>query len=75
MDIKRFDALLCELKRREPFLPFIVELNDGRSIRVNHPSIGICPPYASYITPEMDMHDFRCEEVRDIRPAVQEIRT
>jgi hypothetical protein len=71
VDIERFDTLLSKFKRQEPFLPFVVEMNDGRIIRINHPSIGINPPYACYTTPELEMHDFFCDEVRDIRAAYQ----
>jgi len=65
-------AMLIEYKRREPFEPFVVKLDDGRVIRVDHPTLGINPPAASYMSPDLAvLEDFRCDQVLDIRPALQ----
>ncbi len=74
MDAARCESLLIEHKHRKPFVPFIVELSDGKVIRVNHPTIGINPPAVSYTSPDLEVwEDFTFGQVRDIRPAFQEV--
>jgi len=71
MDQDRFEDLLRHFKRREPFEPFVVELLDGRVIRIEEGSVAFNAGAAVYLTPgpEMDVVTFECEGVRDIREA------
>ncbi len=37
MEIKQVEQKLTEMVHRKPFIPFVVELNDGESLIVPHP--------------------------------------
>jgi hypothetical protein len=66
------DATMCKFKRQEPFLPFVVEMIDGRSILVKWPNIAINGGGATLITPDWDFVDFECEQVRSIHSFASE---
>jgi hypothetical protein len=70
MNTEQFDQTLRQFKHREPFEPFVVELLDGRMIEIVRPNFVFCEGFASFFTPDFDLVDFACEEVREIRPAV-----
>src|SRR5438874_4837 len=67
MTNKQVEEKLTELKHRKPFVPFIVELNDGRSLVVPEP-----PSFdengAGFIDSDGALADFWFKEVRAIRP-------
>lgn len=71
MNSQQFEDILRQFLQREPFEPFVVELLDGRSIEIISPNVAFCDGAASFFTPDFDLVDFVCEEVRAIRPALQ----
>jgi hypothetical protein len=70
MQREPFENTLRQFLRREPFQPFVVELLDGRTIEVARPKVVIGGGGASFFTPDYDLIEFTCEEVRAIRHAV-----
>ena len=66
-----FTSTLREFTQRRPFVPFFVELADGRRILVDHPSVAFSGGAAGFIS-ETEVHRFSCEEVRSISPATAE---
>ncbi|MBY0232192.1 MAG: hypothetical protein K2W96_23180 [Gemmataceae bacterium] len=75
MGPEEFYETMTRFKRAEPFMPFVVELHDGRTIRIDKPNVGVGPDGAVWLTGGADMviHDFDRDEVRAIRRAEQEI--
>ncbi len=71
MDQQRFEDLLRQFKRREPFQPFVVELLDGSEIRIEEARLAFNGGAAVYLPPGPDLEiiPFECEGVRDIREA------
>jgi hypothetical protein len=72
MTAEEFDATMCKFKRQDPFLPFVVEMIDGRSILVKWPNIAINGGGATLITPDWGFVDFECEQVRSIHSFTKE---
>jgi hypothetical protein len=70
MDAASFDSTILRFLRQEPFHPFVVELNDGRLIEIVHPRLAMGGGGAAFISPEDELVEFNCEEVRAIRPLV-----
>lgn len=62
-----FHEKLREFIRREPFVPFVVELHDGRSIQIDEPTVAFGNDLAGYISPDYEILEFRREEVSVIR--------
>jgi hypothetical protein len=71
MTTEEFDALLCRLKRRQPFQAFIVEYSDGSSIVVKEPHLAINNG-ATYWSLDDGLFDIAPEQVRAIRLATGE---
>ena len=71
MTSEQFEATLLRFLHQEPFKPFVVELLDGRVIEINRPGLALGGDSASFLTPNYDLVEFACEEVRDIRQAAQ----
>jgi hypothetical protein len=71
MTADEFDAILCRLKRREPFQPFVVEYLDGNSIYVERPSLAINNG-ATYWSPADELVEISPEHVRGVRLATGE---
>jgi hypothetical protein len=71
MSEELFTKTLLELTQRSPFVPFLVELMDGRRILVDYPSVAFSGGAAGYIG-ENEVLRFSCEEVRSISPATTE---
>jgi hypothetical protein len=67
-----FEDALRSFLRREPFLPFVVELASGEQITVEEPTVAFNGGAAGYLSPSYDLKEFACENVRDIRLAAQE---
>lgn len=63
-----FTQRLRELTRRKPFIPFVVEMIDGRRITVDHPSVAFGGGAAGFISDSDGLIDFRCEEVQNMTP-------
>ncbi len=57
-----FQQTLRSFLQREPFLPFVVELRDGRKIAVDEPTVAFAGA-GVYFSPAYDLHDFKCEDV------------
>lgn len=72
MDIQEFDNQLCQLKRREPFQPFEVELMDGRVIQILFPRLAINWGGATFVSDDDELVDFQCDQVRSIHPMLSE---
>jgi hypothetical protein len=70
MDAEAFDTTLLRFLRRQPFHPFVVELNDGRFIDITRPRLAMGGGGASFISPEDELVEINCEDVRAIRPLV-----
>lgn len=68
MSEEQFTKLLREYTQRKPFIPFEVELLDGRRIVVNSPAMGFGGGAAGLITDRNGLVDFRCEEVQNMTP-------
>ena len=72
MNVEQFDDTMRLFLRREPFLPFVVELNDGRLIEIPRPHVAVNGGGATFVTPEFDWIEFECGDVRAIRPLTHE---
>jgi hypothetical protein len=72
MTIEQFEDTLRQFIRREPFQPFVVELLDGTLFHIEHPGVAFGGGAASYLTPNYDLVEFACEEVRSIRLSTHE---
>jgi hypothetical protein len=66
MTVKQVEEKLTELVHHEPFVPFVVELNDGESLVIPHP-----PAFdengAVYFAMDGGLVDFWFKNVRSIR--------
>jgi hypothetical protein len=51
MELERFEQVLRQYLRREPFQPFVVELLDGRVVMINDPRVVMGGGAASFFTP------------------------
>ncbi len=71
MTAEQFEATVLHFLHQKPFHPFVVELHDGRRIEINRPGLALGGDSASFFTTDFDLIEFACEEVRDIRQAVQ----
>jgi hypothetical protein len=58
---------IIELIHREPFVPFVVEMNDGRSLEIPHPRLAINGGGAVFFGPDGGLIDFDFKTVRAIR--------
>jgi hypothetical protein len=67
MTAEAFEDALRRFKNHQPFIPFVVELDDGREILVERPKLVFNAGAATYIAPSFDFIDFTCEDVRAIR--------
>jgi hypothetical protein len=73
MTIDTFEQSYMAFKYRKPFQPFVVELEDGRQIVIADPSgLVFNPPAVGYLSPEDELINFSCEEVRAFRRLVPE---
>lgn len=67
MTIKQIEEKVIELKRREPFVPFVFEMMDGHQVEVLHPGIAINETGAGFIGTEDAIVDVEFKNVRAIR--------
>ena len=72
MNNEEFEETLRRFLRHKPFFPFVVELVDGRLIEIDSPKLVFGGGGASFFTPNYELVEFECEEVRAIRSAVPE---
>jgi hypothetical protein len=60
------EAKVVELIHREPFVPFQVELNDGRTVLVPHARLAVNETGAGFVDPESGIIDIDFAKVRAI---------
>jgi hypothetical protein len=74
MNKSEFEASLRQFLDREPFLPFVANLTDGRRLVIHRPPVVFCDGAASYIDPvDSALVDFFHEEVQSFGPLEQEV--
>jgi hypothetical protein len=71
MTVDQFQRELRLYKHRKPFKPFVVVLNDSRTIFVDEPAIAFDAGRAVFLGPE-DVEIVDCEQVTEFRLAEQE---
>ncbi len=67
MTPKQVEEKLTELIHREPFVPFVVEMIDGKSLDVPHADVAFDDTGAVFIGPEGGLVGFEFKTVRAIR--------
>ncbi len=67
MTPQQVEEKLTELIHREPFVPFIVEMTDGKSLDVPHAGVAFDDTGAVFIGPDGGLVDFEFKTVRAIR--------
>lgn len=73
MDQLRFESLLGEFTHRKPFVPFVIELNDGRSYRLDAPEVAFHEDGCGFISEQDGLVILERQEVRDIRAVEREM--
>jgi hypothetical protein len=66
MSNERFTELLRHFTRHEPFIPFVVEMNDGRRLIIDSPAVAFAEGGAGYLSDEDGLVDFSADQVRAI---------
>ncbi len=72
MTADQVEAKVIELIRREPFVPFVVEMTDGASLEIPHPRLAINGGGAGFIGPDGGLVDFEFKTVQAIRLSPKE---
>jgi hypothetical protein len=75
MHIAQFEKQLRDLQRREPFQPFQIVINDGRTILVDEPAVAFGGGRGGFIRADQIVEFFDCEQVVEFRPAPAEPRS
>ena len=76
MNEETFTRLLREFIHRDPFEPFVLELTDGQHVFIDSPSaVGFAGPAGGFITKDLDLIRFSCDEVRSISQAPAEAKS
>ncbi len=70
MTEEQFDNVVRELTQRKPFIPFVVELQDGEKIVVATPSVAFGGGVAGFISETDGLVGFSAKEVRAFIPYV-----
>jgi len=71
MNIDQFERELRSNMHRKPYRPFLVVLEEGRTILVDEPAIAFDGGRAAFIGSDL-VEVFDCEEVKEFRPAQEE---
>jgi len=66
MTVDQFERELRLYKHRQPYRPFVVVLNDGRTIFADEPTIAFSGGRAVFLGPE-DAEIVDCEQVQEFR--------
>ncbi|HEV3237032.1 MAG TPA: hypothetical protein VGZ25_08590 [Gemmataceae bacterium] len=66
MTPEQVEERIIELIHREPFAPFVVEMNDGESLEIQHPRLAINGGGAVFFGPDGGLVDFEFHKVRSI---------
>jgi hypothetical protein len=72
MEKEAFEDTLRRYLRHQPFLPFVVELENGEQIVVGQPSIAFCEGFALFLNPADELVEFGHEEVHSIHLFMKE---
>jgi hypothetical protein len=72
MKLHEFEKELRSLLRREPFEPFVVLVNDGRTIYVDEPALAFGGGRAGLIGPDEYVEFFDSESVIGFQPGTRE---
>jgi hypothetical protein len=67
MTAEQFEDRLTQHLHRKPFLPFVIEKNDGSIIVVARPNVAHGFGSGGFISEEDGLVEFDHEDVRDIR--------
>jgi hypothetical protein len=67
MSIEQFDQTLRTFKYHEPFVPFVIETTDGRSIFVDDPKALGWKGAGGFVSADYDLVSFSADGVRDVR--------
>jgi hypothetical protein len=67
MTVKQIEEKVIELKYRDPFVPFVVEMVDGQAVEIPHPGLAINESGAGFIGPDGGIVDVEFKNVRTIR--------
>jgi hypothetical protein len=72
MKRETFEDTLRGFLRRDPFQPFIIQLESGEDILIEEPTVAFSDGFAGYFSPAYDIIEFTCEQVREMRLAARE---
>ena len=67
MIVKQIEEKVMELKRLEPFEPFVIELVNGQSVQVPHAGLAINETGVGFLGPDGEIVDVEFVNVRNIR--------
>jgi hypothetical protein len=67
MSPEQVERQVIELIHREPFVPFVVEMESGEALAIPHPRLAIDAQGAGFIGPDGALVDFEFQSVRSIR--------
>ena len=67
MTPQQVEEKVIDLIHREPFMPFVVEMTDGRSLQVPHARLAINGAGAVFLGLDGGLVDFEFKTVRAIR--------
>jgi hypothetical protein len=68
MNPDQVEAKLIELIHREPFEPFVVEMEEGSKLEIVEPQLAINGGGALFFGPDGGLVNFEFKYVRSIRP-------
>jgi hypothetical protein len=74
IDRQHFDETLRRFVNREPFVPFVVELDGGSSVTIPDRPVVFCDGAATYLTPDYRMIEFSNDDVIAIRPVEEAVQ-
>jgi hypothetical protein len=74
MNEQEFTAALRRLTQQRPFIPFIVEMTDGRRLVIDHPAVAFGGGAAGFLSESDGLVDFCCEDVHSIAPLTSKVK-
>ena len=73
MTVQQIEEKVIELKHREPFVPFVVEMTNGQTVEIPHPGLAINETGAGFIGPDGAIVDVEFKNVHAIRLASETV--
>ena len=67
MTVKEIEQKMVELKHREPFVPFAIDMADGQSVQCLHSGLAINETGAGFFGTDGGIVDVEFKNVRAIR--------